>query len=166
MTQMWGAMELFEAGQELDRQYIKGMRTTPVDPGFTFQYFTKLLDELKAGQKRSAKGLLTQDQLLPGIGNGLAQDILFTAGLHPRHSLEKLDGKQQRALYDAILEIVKKATDQGGRFDEYDLFNHPGGYPKVMGNAMLGQPCPHCGQPVEKIQYLGGACYFCPACQV
>lgn len=28
-----------------------------------------------------------------------------------------------------------------------------------------GQPCPTCGTPVEKIQYLGGACYFCPRCQ-
>ncbi|RPJ19659.1 MAG: hypothetical protein EHM33_29920, partial [Chloroflexi bacterium] len=45
-TQMWGAMELFEAGQEQERQYIKGMRTTPVDPAFTYDYFSRLIDEL------------------------------------------------------------------------------------------------------------------------
>jgi formamidopyrimidine-DNA glycosylase len=26
-------------------------------------------------------------------------------------------------------------------------------------------PCPVCGTKVEKMQYLGGACYFCPTCQ-
>jgi len=30
-TQMWGAMELYEAGQELERPYVKGMRPTPTD---------------------------------------------------------------------------------------------------------------------------------------
>ena len=32
-TQMWGAMELYEKGKERNRQYIKDMRTTPLEPG-------------------------------------------------------------------------------------------------------------------------------------
>jgi formamidopyrimidine-DNA glycosylase len=38
-TQMWGAMELYEKGDERKRQYIKGMRTTPVEDGFTLRVF-------------------------------------------------------------------------------------------------------------------------------
>ena len=34
-TQMWGAYELYEQGEEQNRQYVKDMRTTPVEPGFT-----------------------------------------------------------------------------------------------------------------------------------
>jgi hypothetical protein len=64
-TQMWGAMELYEKGQEQERQYVKGMRTTPAEPEFTFEYFSALIDSLLEGEKRSAKGLLTQDQLVP-----------------------------------------------------------------------------------------------------
>ncbi|MFH1523607.1 MAG: DNA-formamidopyrimidine glycosylase family protein, partial [Chloroflexota bacterium] len=52
MTAMWGAMELFEAGKEQERQYVKGMRMTPVDPGFTFDYFSVLIDDLLKGEKR------------------------------------------------------------------------------------------------------------------
>jgi formamidopyrimidine-DNA glycosylase len=34
-----------------------------------------------------------------------------------------------------------------------------------MDAAAAGKPCPSCGTTVEKIQYLGGAAYFCPKCQ-
>jgi formamidopyrimidine-DNA glycosylase len=78
----WGAMELFETGKELERQYIQGMRTTPVEPGFTFEYFSALIDEQVQLEKRSAKGLLTQEGLVPGLGNAITQDILFRAKLH------------------------------------------------------------------------------------
>ena len=89
-TQMWGAYELYKAGQELDREYVKDMRPTPLDPEFTLDYFESLIKELAAGKKRSAKSLLTQDQLIPGLGNAIAQDILFRSTLHPRYSLSEM----------------------------------------------------------------------------
>jgi formamidopyrimidine-DNA glycosylase len=165
MTQMWGAMELYEAGQEQERQYVKNMRVTPADPEFTFDYFTNVLDELKAGEKRSVKSLLTQDQLLPGLGNAIAQDILFRAGLHPRHLITELNGNQTEILFNAIVYTVRSVTEEGGRYDETDLFGNPGGYIRIMDSKAAGQPCRTCGTTVQKIQYLGGACYFCPACQ-
>ena len=42
MTQMWGAMELYEEGQELQRPYIAGMRPTPADTAFSWEYFDDL----------------------------------------------------------------------------------------------------------------------------
>lgn len=165
-TQMWGAYELFKAGEELQRQYIKDMRLTPLDAGFTFEYFSDLAAEAVAAKKTSAKGLLTQDQLIPGLGNAIAQDILFQAGINPRHPVDALDEKQRHALYDAILATVKAIIAQGGRYDETDLFGQPGGYQRLMDKRAAGQPCPRCGAIVEKIQYLGGACHFCPQCQI
>ncbi len=165
LTQMWGAMELYEAGQEQDRQYMKDMRPTPVDLAFTFTYFSDFIDELKQGEKRSAKSLLTQDQLIPGLGNAIAQDILFRAGLHPKHPLTELDGVQKESLFQAIAFTVQTVTEEGGRYDEIDLFGNPGGYIRLMDAKSAGQPCPVCETTIQKIQYLGGACYFCPNCQ-
>lgn len=165
-TQMWGAMELFEAGKEQERQYIKGMRVTPVERGFTFKYFSGLIDELLQGEKRSTKSLLTQDQLIPGLGNASAQDILFQARLLPRRSLSELSPGQRRDLYDAIVHTIREIIEKGGRNDETDLFGKRGGYVRLMDSAAAGKPCPECGTKVQKIQYLGGACYFCPKCQV
>ena len=164
-TQMWGAYELYEAGQEQERQYVKGMRPTPADPEFTFDYFSALVDALLSGEKRSVKALLTQEQLIPGLGNAIAQDIMFHAGLHPRHPIAELDCDQREILHSTILRTVREVTDQGGRYDEFDLYGQPGGYVRLMDSKAAGRPCPECGTAVEKIQYLGGACYLCPRCQ-
>ncbi len=55
-TQMWGAMELYEKGDELERQYIKGMRTAPVDPEFSLEYLSALIEECTNKKSRSVKG--------------------------------------------------------------------------------------------------------------
>lgn len=164
-TQMWGAMELYEQGEELEREYIKDMRPTPVDPGFTLAYFNGLIDELLHAKKRSVKSLLTQDQIIPGLGNAIAQDIMFRARLHPRHAISDLSSAQRQALFHAIRSTVAEGIEKGGRYDEVDLSGQRGGYRRLMDRHALKRPCPGCGGPVEKIQYLGGACYLCPACQ-
>ena len=165
-TQMWGAMELYERGQEQERQYIKDMRVTPIEPEFTFDYFDNLIDRLVTGEKRSLKGLLTQDQLIPGLGNAIAQDILFQARLHPKRPLNDLDSAQRRTLYESIQLTVSEAIQKGGRYDEVDLYNKPGKYIRLMDKQSVGHPCPACGKTIEKMQYLGGTCYYCPACQL
>jgi formamidopyrimidine-DNA glycosylase len=164
-TQLWGAMELYEQGKEQQREYIRDMRNTPADVEFSFDYFNSLIESLVKEKKRSVKGLLTQEQLIPGLGNASAQDILFHSRLHPKHALEELTTDQRQILYDAIISTVSEITQLGGRYDEVDLYNQPGGYIRLMDKNAVGKPCPECGSSIEKIQYLGGACYFCPHCQ-
>jgi formamidopyrimidine-DNA glycosylase len=166
MTQMWGAMELYESGQEMERKYVKDMKPTPVEQEFTFDYFRGLIEMLLQEKKRSVKSLLTQEQTLPGLGNAIAQDIMFYAHLHPRHALSDLTSGQLGDLYGAIKNTVDEVVNKGGRNDETDLFGMPGGYLRLMDSSSTGKPCPECGRPIEKMQYLGGACYFCPKCQV
>ncbi len=162
-TQMWGAVELYEKGKEKNRKYIKGMKITPVDKAFTYEYFCALIDSLT--EKKSVKGLLTQDQLIPGLGNAIAQDILFKAGCHPRYPVDALAKSQRKKLYNAIKGIVNEIIKKGGRYDEYDLFNNPGKYRRLMDKSRVGHPCSECGSTIKKMQYLGGTCYFCPSCQ-
>jgi formamidopyrimidine-DNA glycosylase len=85
--------------------------------------------------------------------------------LHPRRSLETLSPGQIQDLYASIQGTVAEISAAGGRYDETDLYGRPGGYTRVMDQKATGRPCPGCGGPVEKIQYLGGSCYFCATCQ-
>ena len=164
-TQMWGAMELYSAAEVWDREYIKDMRTTPLDDNFTFEYFNQLIDDASLEKKTSAKGLLTQGQLIPGLGNACAQDILFNARVHPRQNIAEMSAETRQSLYTALQSTLTAIIEGGGRYDEVDLFGNPGGYLRLMDKNTVGKPCPICGTPIEKFAYLGGACYVCPACQ-
>ena len=79
--------------------------------------------------------------------------------------MDDLSKGQRRKLYNAILKTVREVIAKGGRYDEYDLYNKPGKYIRIMDSKAAGRPCPECKTKIEKIQYLGGACYFCPRCQ-
>ena len=165
-TQMWGAMELYEKGKEgQGNKYINQMKTTPLDPGFTVKYLTGLIREsVKLGGK-SVKALLTQNQLIPGLGNSIAQDIMFTARLHPKQPLEALEKEHIKRLHGAILQTLNAAIKRGGRNDEFDLYGDHGKYVRLMDSNAVGRPCPECGTKIKKIAYLGGAAYLCPKCQ-
>jgi formamidopyrimidine-DNA glycosylase len=164
-TQMWGGVHLTAAGEEHGVKYVKGMRATPVEDAFDLAYFRELAAESRREGKRSVKGLLTQDQLIPGLGNAIAQDIMHRAGLHPRRAVESLSEEELGDLHAAITQTVRDVIVAGGRYDERDLFGRPGNYVRLMDAKAVGRPCPSCGTPIEKLSYLGGACYVCPACQ-
>jgi formamidopyrimidine-DNA glycosylase len=164
-TQMWGAYELYEAGLEQQRDYVRGMRTTPAEPEFTAAYLSELVDTAAAEKKRSVKGLLTQDQLIPGLGNAIAQDIMFRARLDPKRPIDTLTTEERETLHAAIVNTVQEVIALGGRYDETDLYGNPGGYVRLMDRNAVGKPCPACGTTVAKMSYLGGTCYFCPSCQ-
>jgi formamidopyrimidine-DNA glycosylase len=164
-TQMWGAMELYENGKELERQYIKGMRTTPIEPGFTSTYLSNLMKESIGSGFKTVKAILTQGQMIPGLGNAIAQDIMFKARLHPKQPLDALEKNHVEKLHRAIVGTLQEAIRLGGRNDEFDLYGHPGKYVRLMDKNAAGRPCPECATTIEDMSYLGGACYFCPACQ-
>jgi formamidopyrimidine-DNA glycosylase len=166
MTQMWGAMELYRKGEELKRQYIADMRTTPLDKEFTYKNFKSLIDEARSEKKRSVKSLLTQDQLIPGLGNSIAQDILFNARLHPKTQIEVLSEEEIMTLYKSIKETVNDAAKNDGRNDEYDFYGNLGKYERVLDSKSIERGCPVCKSKIEKIQYLGGSSYYCSKCQV
>ena len=164
-VQMWGGIELYEKGSEMQCKYIRGMAPTPADANFTLDYFLALVENCVAKGPRSVKSLLTQEQTIPGLGNSVAQDIMFKARLHPRQELSLLSLAELKTLFKSIVNVVREVTEAGGRDDETDLFGQQGKYRRLMHSKAAGQPCPVCQATVQKIQYLGGACYFCPSCQ-
>ncbi len=165
VIQMWGVIELYKKGKELERQHIKNMRPDPLHKDFTEKYFLKIIDSLIAEGKRSVKGLLTQDQILPGIGNSMAQEIMFIARLHPKRELKDLKKSERVRLFETINQTIHNAIQLGGRQDEVDFFNQPGQYKRLMNSRVVGKPCSVCGAPIQKMQYLGGTCVYCPICQ-
>jgi len=167
-VQGWGFAQLFhESETAAQRGYHLGRKAvSPLNDAFTFEYFQGLFEELARDDPRSVKFFIISKPGIWGVGNGYLQDILFRAKIHPRRRSIEIAGKEKRALYEAIRVTLKQAVELGGRDTERDLYNRPGGYRRILDSRNVGQPCPECGTAIEKIQFLGGASYFCPHCQI
>jgi formamidopyrimidine-DNA glycosylase len=163
--QMWGFVGLLERSELAKHPYAE-VGIPPLSDAFTPERFNQLLEEYPEKTKKGIKGFLVTSKHINGIGNGYLQDILFGAKIHPARKIPTLTADERQILYAAIQETMAEAINLGGREDERDLFDHPGGYPRLMGSQTVGKPCPNCGTTIQKISYLGGACYLCPTCQV
>ena len=113
----------------------------------------------------SAKAFLATEQRFPGLGNGVLQDILFAARIHPKRKLRDLTEAERERLLSAVVSVLGEMTAQGGRDTEKDLFGRVGGYATKMSKNTLTHGCPVCGGTITKEAYLGGSVYYCPACQ-
>ena len=165
VLQMWGFVRLLER-PEFDQRPHKETGIAPLSPAFTLERFDQLLEEYPDKTKKGVKGFLVTSQHVNGIGNSYCQDILFRARLRPERKIPTLTPDERRRLYDAIQDTLQLAIEQGGREDERDLFDQPGDYVRLMSSQTVEGPCPVCSTPIQKIAYLGGACYLCPKCQV
>jgi len=164
-VQMWGALLCHkdDDSDNLPDGDIARRRPSPLSAAFDRAYFDGLVDEQTGAL--SAKAFLATEQRIPGLGNGVLHDILWTARVHPKRRVATLSPEAVDRMYGAIRSVLRAMVDQGGRDTERDLFGRPGGYASVMSKNTVGKPCPACGSPIQKEAYLGGTIYYCGGCQ-
>ena len=151
-VQMYGGLLCFREGELQNRYYdVAVALPSPLSDKFDRDYFDSLIT-VPDVQKLS-------------LGNGVLQDILYNAGIHPKRKIATLAEDERAGLFRSIKSTLQEMTEQGGRDVEKDLFGRPGGYATRMSQHSVGKPCPVCGSPVVKQPYLGGSIYFCEGCQ-
>ena len=116
-------------------------------------------------EKLSVKAFVATKQRIPGLGNGVLQDILFHARIHPKRKMDTLTVEEYEKLYGAVKDTLLAMTVKGGRDTEKDLFGCNGGYKTILSSKTKELPCPVCGGQIKKEAYLGGSVYYCPVCQ-
>ena len=162
--QMYGSMEAFLEGTNENFYYLVGKEKISVlSDEFDLAYFQSLLDD--EARKGSAKAFLATQQRIPGLGNGVVQDILWQAGIHPKAKMSNLSEADVERLYNQVKTVLADMTNAGGRHTEKDLYGNPGGYQVVLCKDAIGQPCPRCGTIIQRMAYLGGNVYVCEGCQ-
>lgn len=165
-VQGWGAALLLHQSEVSSHRFVNLEKPSPLSDEFTPDYFLGLFAALEKEDSSSVKFFMISKPGVLGVGNGCLQDILWQARIHPRRRAAGLSKAEQRRLYAAIRASLQKMVEGGGRAGDYDLYDHPGRYQRVLHSKVAGQPCPRCSAPIEKASYLGGAVYFCPKCQV
>jgi formamidopyrimidine-DNA glycosylase len=164
-VQMYGGLGCYLDG-ELDNPYYKAARDkpSPFSSTFDYSYFDRMISVPEV-RKLSLKAALATDQRIPGLGNGVLQDILFNAGMHPKKKVSTLLEQEKHLLFTSVKTTLSDMSDRGGRDTELDLFGKPGGYETILSKNTVGKPCPVCGTMIGKEAYLGGSIYYCPKCQ-
>ncbi len=117
-------------------------------------------------ENRTLKRVLTDPRLLSGIGNAYSDEILHRARLSPLQRTQHLDDAAIARLYRATQETLREwlqklRQETGDSFPEKVTAFRPG----MAVHGRYRQPCPVCGNPVQRIVYAENECNYCAICQ-
>ncbi|HXD61512.1 MAG TPA: bifunctional DNA-formamidopyrimidine glycosylase/DNA-(apurinic or apyrimidinic site) lyase [Lacisediminihabitans sp.] len=137
----------------------------PLDPAFDERAFFAALAKRRTGIKRA----LLDQSLISGIGNIYADEALWAARIHYDQQTGTLSRATARTLLAEVRHVLAKALGEGGTsFDaQYVNVNGASGYFSHSLNAygQQGKPCPRCGRPIVREQFMNRGSHFCPHCQ-
>jgi formamidopyrimidine-DNA glycosylase len=137
----------------------------PLDRSFTFEKFRKLM----AKKRGVIKKVLMDQFTIAGIGNIYSDEILWYAGIHPLHRVEKLNDKELAAIYKYIRFVLKKAIGAKGSSEvDYRTLEGKFGKYQNMQKAyqQTGKKCQKGdGGIIKRIKVNGRSAHFCPVHQ-
>jgi len=121
-----------------------------------------------ARRRGRLKALLMHQQVIAGIGNIYANEILYRARLHPYRVASRLQVRTVRRLYDAMRDVLSEAIVAGG--SSVRDFLAPDGtkgdyWKRHQVYNKAGLPCPAgCGSTIRRLTGERSS-FYCPACQ-
>ena len=166
-----GLLQLTEAGtkRRASLHLVAGREAlSEHDPG-GLRLDAITLDEfaaaLRAGN-HTLKRALTDPRVFDGIGNAYSDEILHAAKLSPVKLTSKLDDREVARLFAACREGLAEWTQRlrdhyGDAFPEQVTAFRP----DMAVHGKYGQPCPVCGDPVQRIVYASRETNYCATCQ-
>lgn len=125
----------------------------PLGPQFTLAKFR----ELVRSRRGTVKALLLRQDLIAGIGNIYADEILWRARLHPARRIEPLRPDRLTLLYQTIRTVLRTAVAGLSRY------GRPVG--RFLDAREQDGRCPRCGRPLAVDRIAGRTTYFCRTCQ-
>ncbi len=127
----------------------------------------ELLQRLRVRRTTLKQALLDQT-LIAGIGNIYADEILWTAGIHPRFRTELLTRSHGTRLLRAMRRVLGRAIRaRGTSVDDFrDLRGRKGAYGKSLRVYQRTlKPCFRCRRKIGRLVIGGRGTHVCPQCQ-
>jgi formamidopyrimidine-DNA glycosylase len=160
--------ELVESGDvagDLVPSQVRHIARDPMDPAFDDALFFRRLAKRNTGIKRA----LLDQTLISGVGNIYADEALWSARIHYDQPTGALSRPRAKTLLAEVRLVLGKALAEGGTsFDaQYLNVNGESGYFSHSLNAygQQGLPCPRCGRPIVREQFMNRGSHFCAFCQ-
>ncbi len=166
-----GSLVLTEAGSKrrASLYVLRGEQALhDIDPGGV-EIFSTDLEVFRAAltqENRTLKRALTDPRLVSGVGNAYSDEILHAAELSPITLTHKLKPEEWERLFAATratltLWIDRMKAEAAKAFPE----NVTAFRPEMAVHGRFGQPCPRCGQKVQRIRYADNETNYCARCQ-
>jgi formamidopyrimidine-DNA glycosylase len=114
-------------------------------------------------RRGQVKGVLTDQEVLAGIGNAYSDEILHRARLSPFAITDRLTEAQMAALYAATQEELTDAVTRSVGQHAASLKGEKRSGMAV--HARTGLPCPVCGEPIREVSFSDSSLQYCPHCQ-
>lgn len=160
----FGRMEIIAKSAVANYFAQRQIGPEPVAEQFDLSTFKKQL----LRYKKAIKTILLEQKVVAGIGNIYADEILFSAQIHPTRFANRLSELEVIALHQAIIKIMQLAVQAGGSsirtylnaLGEAGTYQN---YLQVYGRKE--EPCLRCGHLISKIQLGGRGTHFCSYCQ-
>ena len=112
------------------------------------------------------KRALTDQHLVSGIGNAYSDEILHAARLSPVQLTQKLTAEQMRRLFEATVSTLTYWRDVLRREALGTMPRKVTAFRDGMAvHGRFGNPCPVCGEPVQRIRYKNNETNYCARCQ-
>ena len=117
-------------------------------------------------ENHTLKRTLTDPRILSGIGNAYSDEILWAAQLSPIAQTQKLTDEEMARLFTATTECLRTWIDRL-RAETGDGFpaKVTAFRPEMAMHGKYRQPCPRCGEPVQRIRYAANETNYCVRCQ-
>lgn len=162
----FGMIDAVLTAQLEDHPRLKNLGKEPFAPSFTPDYCIS-----KVGKsERPIKNSLFDSSFVVGLGNIYVNEALFQAGILPSRSSKSLSQEEWKKLIFAIIEVLKKAVEQGGTTLQDEGFRNilgDGGHFQVSlqiyGKA--GETCSKCNGLIDRFVQQGRSSYVCKTCQ-
>jgi formamidopyrimidine-DNA glycosylase len=122
--------------------------------------------EALTARNHTVKRALTDPRIFSGIGNAYSDEILHRAKLSPVIWTQRLSERHIARLHEATLEVLDEwvarlVAQHGESFPEKVTAFRP----EMAVHGKYGEPCPECGQPVQRIVFRDRETNYCAACQ-
>lgn len=117
-------------------------------------------------RNHTLKRALTDPRILSGIGNAYSDEILFAAQLSPFTLTRKLTATEISRLFEAVKMTLTEWVDRL-RADYRDRFPEKvtAFRPDMATHGRYKEPCPRCGNKIQRIRYGSNETNYCPTCQ-
>ncbi|GGK74426.1 bifunctional DNA-formamidopyrimidine glycosylase/DNA-(apurinic or apyrimidinic site) lyase [Amphritea balenae] len=136
----------------------------PLSDSFNAIYLTQCCK----ARKQAIKQFIMDSHVVVGVGNIYANEVLFSAGIHPKRQAGKISVARLSILVEEIKKVLSRAIEQGGTTlkDFVGGDGKPGYFKQELQVYGRGdQPCTVCETTLKEIRLGQRSTVYCPECQ-